>query len=183
MNSRMHRVAGVAGPGHAGRPIRPFPRRAPGQRPGDDPGHRAGFTLVELMVAVLLLSVGIMGVAQVLAVADRHTAYARTETIAVSLAQEIREKILSQNFDNVHTLFHHVDTSSPSTVPATAAAWATHVATGLGATGRGQVQVDSSADNAQLPPGLLNITITLSWRELGHTVSVPLQFMLAKTTA
>ena len=69
-----------------------------------------GFTLIELMIAVAFLSVGILAMAQVFAVANRHTGSARQETFAVALSEEIREKIMSEAFDQIRPIFNGADT-------------------------------------------------------------------------
>lgn len=155
-------------------------------RDGDSPrarvdAPRAGFTLVEVSIAVLLLSIGLLGLIQVFAVSDRHTAYAREETVATSLAQEIREKIMSESFSDIVSIFDGVDTSDPSTVTLPAHDWAEHVAQHLGPTGRGVIQVDTPAENPSLPIGLLEVTVRISWHERGRQVELPLRFAVART--
>jgi Tfp pilus assembly protein PilV len=134
------------------------------------------------MIAVVLLSVGVMATAQVFAVADRHTSHAREETAAVCLAQEIREKIMSEAFPDIYSIFNNIDTNVPATVPTPAATWAAHVASELGPRGRGQVIVATPATNATIPNGMIAVTVTISWRESGRTVSLPLRFNVAKTS-
>jgi prepilin-type N-terminal cleavage/methylation domain-containing protein len=148
----------------------------------EEPGPRAGFTLVEVMIALVLLAVGVMGTVQVFAVASRHTAHAREETAAVCLAQEIREKIMSEAFDDIHSIFDNIDTNVPATVPTTAATWATHVTAELGPRGRGTVAVSTPANDPAIPNGMVAVTVTVSWREGSQTVSLPLRFNVAKTS-
>jgi len=85
--------------------------------------RHAGFTLVELMIAVFLLAVGILSVGRMFIVAQRHAQYGREETIAVSLAQEIREKILSKSFNDLETLFDGVDTDVAGTITEPCQLW------------------------------------------------------------
>lgn len=134
------------------------------------------------MIALVLLSVGVMATAQVFAVANLHTSHAREETAAVCLAQEVREKIMSEAFTDIHSIFDNIDTNVPASVPTTAATWAAHVAAELGSQGRGQVSVRTPADDGSIPNGMIAVTVTMSWREGGQTVLLPLRFNVAKTS-
>jgi prepilin-type N-terminal cleavage/methylation domain-containing protein len=154
--------------------------RAPGRPP--DSGPRAGFTLIELMIALVLLTVGVMATAQVFAVANQHTSHAREETAGVCLAQEIREKIMSEAFDDIRSIFNGIDTNVPASVPTPAATWAAHVASELGPRGRGRVSVSTPTQDATIPNGMIAVTVTMSWREGARTVLLPLRFNVAKTS-
>lgn len=142
-----------------------------------------GFTLVELLLAILMLSVGIMGVARVFVVADKHAAYAREETTASYLAQELREKIMCQEFNNIYSVFNGIDTDIPNTVPAPASEWAQHLHSRLGATGRGTVVVTTPVQDHSLPNGMVGVTLTIHWKEGSQWVSLPLRFNVAKIEA
>lgn len=48
---------------------------------------RAGFTLVELIVAILILTVGVLGLAGTAAVVTRQMGGGRTQTLAAAIAQ------------------------------------------------------------------------------------------------
>jgi prepilin-type N-terminal cleavage/methylation domain-containing protein len=145
-------------------------------------GPRAGFTLVELMIALVLLSVGVMATAQVFAIANLHTSHAREETAGNCLAQEIREKIMSESFADIRSIFNAIDTNVPASVPAPAATWAAHVTAELGPQGRGTVLVNTPTQDATIPNGMIAVTVTMSWREGSRTVSLPLRFNVAKTS-
>ena len=152
-------------------------------KPRSNTERREGFTLVELMVAVFLMTVGVLAISQVMTVANRHTAYAREEMIANALAQEIREKIMSETFEDIKTIFNGVDTNNMGSVPAPAYDWATHVEDRLGPTGRGVIAVADHLDDPSLEYGMVGVTVTLSWKEGGNDVSFPLQFAVAKIGA
>jgi prepilin-type N-terminal cleavage/methylation domain-containing protein len=155
------------------------PGSAPG-RAGARPQARAGFTLLELLIAMMFLSVGILALAQVFAVAQRHAAHSREETVAVALVQEIREKIMSETFADVQSIFSGVDTHAPSSISLPASEWAQHLNQRLGSTARGTITVVSHNENADLPTGLLDVQIAVSWREESHTITFPMRFMIAK---
>lgn len=143
----------------------------------------AGFTLVEVMIAVVMLSIGVLAVAQVFAVANQHTSFAREQSAATCLAEEIREKIMSAEYDDVYATFDNIDTNNPSSIPVEAGEWVDHLEAELGAFGRGQVNVDTEDTDATLAHGMLGVTITISWREGFGMTSLPLRFAIAKTGA
>lgn len=130
----------------------------------------------------MLLAVGVMATAQVFAVASKHTTHAREESAAVCLAQEIREKIMSEAFADIASIFDDIDTKVPATVPTTAATWAGHVASELGPQGRGQVSVLTPTDDATIPNGMVAVAVTMTWTEGSRTVTLPLRFNVAKTS-
>ena len=134
------------------------------------------------MIALVLLSVGVMATAQVFAIANLHTSHAREETAGVCLAQEIREKIMSETFADTYSIFNNIDTSVPASVPTTAATWAAHVTAELGPRGRGRVSVRTPTQDATIPNGMIAVTVTISWPEGSRTVSLPLRFSVAKTS-
>ncbi|MCC7143491.1 MAG: prepilin-type N-terminal cleavage/methylation domain-containing protein [Candidatus Eisenbacteria bacterium] len=142
--------------------------------------HRDGFTLVELMIATFLITVGILATSQVFVVADRHVSYSQQETTATALAQEIQEKIMSETFSDIATIFDGIDTNDPDSVPLPASDWATHVTERLPAGGRGVVEVVTPAQDETLPYGSVAVTITISWYEGTTEVEMPLRFSVAK---
>lgn len=149
-------------------------------RPHGSARGSGGFTLVELMVAVFLTAIGILAVSQIMTIATRHTTFAREETVATSLVQEIREKILSETFDDVRSIFDGIDTDNPGAIPLPAQTWATHVVDRLGSTGRGQIHVTTPDQDPDLLPGMLGIEVILSWYEGNSLVTLPMRFAIAK---
>lgn len=139
-----------------------------------------GFTLVELLVAVTLLAIGILSVGQIFAVSARNASYGRTETIAVSLAREIQEKILSESVDQVPTMFNGVDTNDPGSVTVPCTVWAQHLADQLGSSGRGTIRVMDANQDTDLLPGMFSVEIEISWLREGETITVPLRFAITE---
>ena len=157
-------------------------RTRPGRRIRPNRNGRDGFTLVETMVAVFLLTIGLLGVSQVFTVSSRHTMNSRKETVANSLAQEIREKIMSETFADVHSIFDGIDTNS-GTIAGPAQDWADHVIDRLGIGARGQVDIQLPAERADLEDGMLAVVITLSWYEGETLIDLPFEFAIAKIGA
>ena len=139
-----------------------------------------GFTLVEVMVSLVILAIGILGVGQLLITSQRHSNFGRQQTIAVSLAQEIKERIYSEDFDNIKSVFDGADTDVPASLNSGTSLWASHVDSLLGTNGRGTVLVFDDGDDVTIPPGMVRVDIAVSWiegplaRNHGHT------FMLSK---
>ena len=139
-----------------------------------------GFTLVELLVALTFLAVGIMSVGRLIVFAQKHAAYGRAETMAVSLAEEIREKILSDNFDDLKTIFDGVDTADPSTLTTPCEDWANHLAADLGPSGRGTISILDHTQDPEIFEGMLTVVIDISWEEDGETKHVGMRFSISK---
>jgi type IV pilus modification protein PilV len=59
-----------------------------------------GFTLVEVVVAMLVFTVGIVALAQLMAVTMRMQAHGANQTSAVRLAQDKFDELMSQFTDN-----------------------------------------------------------------------------------
>lgn len=141
----------------------------------------AGFTLTELLVALVILSVGILSVGRLFVFAQRHAGHAREESMAVCLAEEIREKILSDNFDDLVTIFDGVDTDNAGTITTPCTDWANHLANGLGgASGRGTIEVMDFTEDPEIVDGMLTVLITISWLESGRSQSLDMRFSTSK---
>ncbi len=136
----------------------------------------AGFTLVELLVALMMLVVGILAVGQIFAVSSRSAALGRTETTALCLAREIEEKILSESVDQVPAMFDGVDTDDPGTITLPCATWAAHIASQLGPNGRGRISVFDDVQDPEILPGMFSVQVIVTWLSHGDTLSVPVRF-------
>ncbi|MCP4246508.1 MAG: prepilin-type N-terminal cleavage/methylation domain-containing protein [bacterium] len=140
----------------------------------------AGFTLVELLVAMAILGIGILSVGKMFIFSQQHAGYGREETMAVTLAQEIREKILSDNYDDLITIYDGVDTAVPGSITTPCTIWAGHVSAGLGASGRGLVQVLDHNQDPEIVDGMVTVVITMSWQETGRTQDAVMRFSVSK---
>lgn len=166
---------------HVKRPI-----SGQGELPALPRSRRAedGFTLVELMISVFLLVIGVLGISQVFALSNRHTSNARLETEANSLIQEIREKIMSETFDDIDSIFDGIDTEDEASIPIPAQDWSEHVLERLGPGARGRITVTPSDEDADLPDGMVRVQIRMNWNEGGsNSVELPMEFLVAKIGA
>jgi len=143
-------------------------------------GSTAGFSLVETMVALVILAVGILSVGQLLTQSRGHSNYSRHETAAINLAQEVKERIYSENFDDIKSIFNGADTDNAATINTSTDEWAAHVDDALGTNGRGTVRVEDSADDPTLSAGMYRVTINISWVEGPKARSIPHTFLLSK---
>ncbi len=140
----------------------------------------AGFSLVELMVALVIFAVGILAVGQLTITSRRHSNYGREETMAVSLTQEIKERIYSTVFADVKTAYDDVDTDDVDTINDYCDEWAEHIADLFGASGRGTIQVYDNGDDASLPPGLYRVEVVVAWTSGPNTHEIPLTWLMSK---
>lgn len=144
------------------------------------PGATAGFTLVELMVALFMMAIGILAVGRLFVFAQGHASHGRTESMAVSLAQEIREKILSKNMNDLETMFDGVNTNVPETITTPCVEWAAHLDENLGPTGCGEISVLTPAEDYEIVDGMVTVIITITWEEDGHEKTAPMHFSLSR---
>ena len=90
------RIARRAGRLHRGQPLlRPVAPRQPRRTP------RRGFTLVEMMVAILLIGVGLMGLAALSTTVTRANVHSASLTAASSLAQERMERFQTDAYEGI----------------------------------------------------------------------------------
>lgn len=152
----------------------------PPSRPARD---ERGFTLIELMISVFLLVIGVLGISQVFALSNRHTSNARLETEANNLVQEIREKVMSETFDDIESIFDGIDTEDEDSIPLPAQDWAEHVLERLGPGARGRVAITPSEEDPDLPDGMVRVQILLNWNEASGLIELPMEFLVAKIGA
>ena len=126
----------------------------------------SGYSLVELLVAMVLLSIGFLAMGNMFVASIEHSKQGRHDMIALNSASEILERIRAVPFDDVYSLFNGVDTSDSTTVPSEARNWASHVKKQLGPTGKVVIHVYKKGDKPDLSSiGLMEVEILTSWTE------------------
>lgn len=77
-------------------------------RPGSRPGHRAGgFTMIEVLVSLLVFSLGILAMVSIQATAARMATDARDRAIATFLADQLLARMLISDPATALTFAHH----------------------------------------------------------------------------
>jgi len=142
--------------------------------------NQHGFTLVELLVTLVILSIGIISVGRLFIFANHHARYGRTETIAVSLTNEIREKMLSDNYDDLITIFDDVDTDQPGSITTSCVEWRNHLQAELGSSGRGEITVLDHTEDAEIVDGMVTAMIKVTWQESGKNRELTTRFAISK---
>jgi prepilin-type N-terminal cleavage/methylation domain-containing protein len=94
-----------------------------------DSAHRSGFTLLEVMVALVLFAGAFLTVAQLLAVADRAADGSRATSVAATIAaQKIEElRALAWGYDIDGTPLDELGLSPPGSLTADAAGFVDYV--------------------------------------------------------
>ncbi len=77
----------------------------------DSPKREAGFTLIEVLVAMTILAIGLISISGMQIMAMRGNATANALTVATSLAEEVMEDIIRRKED--HAMFNSVQTDVP----------------------------------------------------------------------
>lgn len=67
--------------------------------PGSTPDRRAGFTLIEVMVALIILTVGVLGLASTTIYVVRQTTMAEMATERTAALQTVVERLRASDYD------------------------------------------------------------------------------------
>lgn len=159
--------------------------------------QRAGFTLVEVLVAATILVVALLGIAAVLPTADMSLHQAGQISKAVALTQEMIEMVKNDPFSQL-SLYNGVDTRTTGTYPvddpnppipgdagnfmggSNVTKWANDIAlylvTGAGITGGyGTITVSTVATDGTGASILRKISVVVNWTDAGRPYQVTLQ--------
>lgn len=80
------------------RVLSPFPSQG---RSPLQPSNERGFTLIEVLIAIVILTVALVSMAELMAVTLRMQQLGRNQTAATRLAQDKVDELMSANFANV----------------------------------------------------------------------------------
>jgi type IV pilus assembly protein PilV len=125
-----------------------------------------GFTLIEVLIAIVILSVGLLGMAALTIGIINGTAFSKNLSTATTLAQDKMEELCEQDYSGVAA-----ETKGPlSTFP----------------NYNREVVVDTTTyPDIVGPPaqqvGMKIVTVTVSWTDRNGEHSVPLKTILSQT--
>ncbi|MFZ3014753.1 MAG: prepilin-type N-terminal cleavage/methylation domain-containing protein [Nitrospira sp.] len=157
----------------------------------------SGFTLLEGMIATVILSVGVIAMGAMQGIAITRNVDSTELTLATNMASEMLERI-QYNRRNV-TAYAGIDTNNPCVLPAIqtmaqgdCVQWQAMM-TNQGASGisqasmltgvRGVVTVTPVVTNPPLNQSRVNVVITWTGRNMGTTAAAPRRVMLDTTIA
>ena len=146
-----------------------------GQRPRLQDGNQGGFSLLEAMISLMLLTIGLLGLAAMQDIALTRNVNANDLSLATNLSSDMLERI-RYNEQNV-TAYNGIDTQVDSTKPPTTQAMArgdyTQWSARLGNTGLSDVQglVTVAAQGpTQLNQQLVTVRVNWTGRIVTHSV-------------
>ena len=134
-------------------------------------GNRAGFTLIEIMVAIVLLLVAMLGVISVTAVVVKSNLLSEMITTATTLAKDKIEQAKNDGYDGLATGVVVDYANKASTVQATAASDSIYTRTRT----VNAITIDSTTNNV-----VKKVKVAVQWTWLGRTHKVLLQSIVAK---
>jgi type IV pilus assembly protein PilV len=157
----------------------------------------SGFTLLEGMIATVILSVGVIAMGAMQGIAITRNVDSTELTLATNMASEMLERI-QYNRQNV-TAYAGIDTNNPCVLPpiqtmaqGDCVQWQAMM-TNQGASGisqasmltgvRGVVTVTPVVTNPPLNQSRVNVVITWTGRNMGTTAAAPRRVMLDTTIA
>ncbi len=134
--------------------------------------NQKGFTLVEVLVAVAIVSIGLLAVASMQSTAIKGNLSTKDATIAVQFAEEMIDRIRANAGDSPGN-YNGIDTNNSCTTPAglvdpvlgDCTQWRAGLvaATGLGTSARGTVTVTDDSPITKTAA----ITVTVTWGTFG----------------
>jgi len=137
-------------------------RFTPSSRPAPKHSGQRGFTLLELLVAVLVFSFGILALVSVQATATRMATDARDRSTAAFLADQLMARMLISDPANAASFAHRTSggaclASGTNSSNSTVTDWLTEVAAQL-------PNAPSSQQQVLINAGTGEVTVTLCWR-------------------
>jgi type II secretory pathway pseudopilin PulG len=143
--------------------------------------REAGFTLVELLVALGLLTAVAFSIAGMFLLGTRSVNGGRTQTVALSVAQDVLEEMDGWVFERLWTAFGFDGSAAAYTVDsrlaAEAAGWQAALDADL-SDAWAEIRIESVVDDGGAPPlsaaPAVRVTVTVAWSEGARTRRVRL---------
>ena len=107
--------------------------------------NQKGFTLVEVMISMVILAIGVLGLAPMMVTAMYGNAFSEDVTSAAFLAQDSMERLKNQS---VITPIPYTENNN-----------------GLFNVYNRSIQVDDSGSDGTVPPNVFRIQVTMSWTD------------------
>ena len=107
--------------------------------------NQKGFTLVEVMISMVILAIGVLGLAPMMVTAMYGNAFSEDVTSAAFLAQDSMERLKNQS---VITPIPYTENNN-----------------GLFNVYNRSIQVDDSGSDVSVPPNVFRIQVTMSWTD------------------
>lgn len=127
-----------------------------------------GFSLIEVMVALVILAIGILGISSLQGTLIQNSSNANQRSVAVSIAQKKIDDLKS------YALLNSATAWTAETIPASGLAY-THIANNAGGAPAGSSELDAGT----IPLG--NTTYTLSWAVQDYLHTTALAAPIAST--
>lgn len=130
-----------------------------------------GFSLIEVLIAITLLSIGLLGVASMQGTAISANSFARSGTEAIQLAEEMVDRIRS-NAGNDPILYDNIDTGGTCTGSDPALADCTAWKAILESSGLQNISGTVDVQNDTPLAKTATITVTVEWGPNGDDRNV-----------
>ncbi|MCL0041054.1 prepilin-type N-terminal cleavage/methylation domain-containing protein [Thermodesulfovibrionales bacterium] len=124
-----------------------------------------GFTLIKMLIAMFVLTVGLLAVAGLLVTTIQANASARWTAAATTFATEEVEKLRAKGFPDLQETFKDTDPKNCPNFPALKRQW--------------RVRKAKDANNNVIP-GLRQIDVRVTWDERGRTRNVTISTLVAE---
>jgi len=121
-------------------------------------GNQSGFTLLEVLIAISILTVGLLGVAQMQIMGIRGNYFSGNTTTVLTLAEEKMEDLLGRSYSDTDlTSGNHLDPDNPIDE--------------TGQAGGIYSRMWVVADNTPITD-TKTVTVSVSWDNMSHQVSL-----------
>ncbi len=132
-----------------------------------------GFTIIEVMIAVAILAIGLLGIASMQMSAIKGNKLSDNITCALTLAEDKMEELLGLDYNNAE--LEDVVTSNNSSLSRTASGWIDHQELNVDETGKINAghftRIWNIADNTPLTNNK-TINVIVLWGNGEHQVSL-----------